>query len=135
MPQAATEKVADRLELAASVAWLFMDLAWMEQSTALALACALPTTLCSLAAVAFVRRDFTARAVTAAMAAWAVMNSLWMMKDLGVYDGLVAARVCFAIGLGLLLAALMVSGSARAVLSEVTRTFRRMRAGRRGSGR
>lgn len=125
------ERVADRLELAASISWLFMDLAWMEQSTALALACALPTTVCSLAAVPFVRSDFTARAVSAAMAAWAVMNSLWMMTDLGVYQALMPARACFAVGLGLLLAALVVSGSARAVLSEVTRTFRRMRAGRR----
>lgn len=125
------ERVADRLELVASVAWLFMDFAWMEHNAGMAVACALPTTACSLAAVAFVKRDFPARAVTMAMAMWAIMNSLWMMSDLRVYEGLVAARVCFAIGLGLLLAAVVVARSARRVLDEVTRTFRRLRAKRR----
>jgi hypothetical protein len=125
------EKVAERLELAASLAWLFMDLAWMEGSPTGAVACALPTVLCSFAAIPFVPREFTARAITAAMAAWAVMNALWMLTDLEVYDGLVAARVCFAAGLGLLLAALWRTRSTRALFAELTRTFRRLRAGRR----
>jgi hypothetical protein len=124
------ERVAERLELVASVAWLFMDFAWMEQSTAFALACAVPTTVCSLAAVAFVKRNFPARAVTMAMAMWAVMNSLWMMRDLHVYEGLWAARVCFAVGLLLLLAALIVARSARRLLAEMVGTFRRLRAKR-----
>jgi hypothetical protein len=124
------ERVAERLELAASVAWFFMDFAWMEQSTAFALGCAVPTTVCSLAAVAFVKREFPARAVTMAMAMWAIMNSLWMMSDLHVYAGLWAARICFAMGLALLLAALIVTRSGRRLLAEMIGTFRRLRARR-----
>lgn len=127
----ARERIAERLELIASLAWLFMDFAWMEESTTAALVCALPTTVCSLAAIAFVRADFTARAVTTAMAAWAVMNALWMLAELEIYDGRFAARICFAIGLGALLAALWRSGSLGPVLNELSRTFRRLRIGPR----
>jgi hypothetical protein len=124
------ERIADRLELAASVAWLLMDFAWMERLTTFAVACALPATLGSIAAVPFVRPHFPARAVTAAMAAWAVMNALWMMSDLDVYAGLFGARLCFALGIALVLAALLVSRSMRVVLDEATRAFRRLRGGK-----
>jgi hypothetical protein len=121
------DRIAERLELFASLAWLFMDFCWMEQSSYAAVLFAVPTTVCSLAAVVFVRADFTARAVTGATAAWAVMNALWMLSDLGIYEARLIARGCFGFGLVLLIAALTVSGP-RPVLAELTRAFRRMRA-------
>lgn len=122
------ERILERLELSASISWLFMDFAWMEESVTAAVTCAVPASLCSVLAVGFVRRDAAARAVVAAMAAWAVMNSFWMMSDLKVYEGLWVARSCFGLSMVLLGFALTVSGSLRAVLHELASTFRRLRS-------
>jgi len=128
MPEQTRERILERLELSASISWLFMDFAWMEESVTVAVTCAVPASLCSIFAIGFVRRDATARAVVAAMAAWAVMNSFWMMSDLKVYDGLWVARSCFGLSLVLLAFALIVSGSLRAVLHELASAFRRLRS-------
>jgi hypothetical protein len=130
MDQETRERIADRLELMASLAWLFMDFSWMEQSAIASVLFAVPTTVCALAAVAFVRADFTARAVAGATAAWAVMNAIWMLSDLRIYEGRALGRACFVLGLTLLVLALWRSGT-RPVLDELTRTFRRLRARRR----
>ena len=130
MEQETRAKIADRLELVASLAWLFMDFSWMEQSAIASVLFAVPTTVCSLAAIAFVRVDFTTRAVAGATAAWAVMNALWMLSDLRLYEARALGRACFAVGLTLLVLALWRSGT-RPVLDELTRTLRRLRARRR----
>jgi hypothetical protein len=129
MSENSRDRIAERLELFASLAWLFMDFCWMEQRATPALVFAVPTAACSLAAILFVRADFTARAVTGATAAWAIMNALWMLSDLGIYEARLIARGCFGFGLVLLIAALAVSGP-RPVVAELTRAFRRMRARR-----
>jgi hypothetical protein len=120
-------RLSERLELAASVAWLGMDYAWMEGHAASALALAALTCTGSLAAALAEEARFTPRAVAGAMAAWALMNSLWMADDLGVYAGLWLARVCFYVGLGLLLAVALRGRSASALVRELSRRFRRLR--------
>lgn len=127
MEHSARERTFDRLELAASVAWLGMDFAWMEHWTYAALCLAVPTSLCSAAGVLTAEPSFAARAIAGAMASWAVMNCFWMMSDLDVYNGIWIARTSFALGVLLLLLALIVSGSSSAVMLEVARKFRRMR--------
>jgi hypothetical protein len=127
MEPSSRARLSERLELAASVAWLGMDYAWMEEHAALALVLSALTCTGSLAAALAEEPRFTPRAVVGAMAAWALMNSLWMADDLGVYAGLWLARVCFYAGLGLLLAVLLRDRSASALVRELSRRFRRLR--------
>jgi hypothetical protein len=128
MNEGQREHMLARVELAASVSWLFMDFAWMEERTLWATLFSLPTMLCALAAIVLARPDFAARAVTAAMASWAVMNSFWMFADLSVYRGLWVARSCFFLGGALLGCAWLASGSATGVMRELLSAFRRLRS-------
>jgi hypothetical protein len=125
-------RLSERLELAASLAWLGMDYAWMEEQPTSALTLAVLTCAGSLAAALSEEARFTPRAVAGAMAAWALMNSLWMADDLGVYAGLWLARLCFYVGLGLLVAAVLRDRSASELVRELSRRFRRLRMRRRG---
>jgi hypothetical protein len=127
MNESRREQMLARVELTASVSWLCMDAAWMEDVTAWAVAFTLPTMLCSLAAIVLTRPDFVARSVISAMAAWAVMNSFWLFADLDVYSGLWVARSGFAVGVVLLVAAGLRSGSATALMREVLTILRRLR--------
>ncbi len=102
MTPEAREQISDRIQLGASVAWLLMDYAWLEQWPMIAMSCAVPAVLGSVVAVAFVEAHAATRAVTVAMAAWSVMNASWMLSDLGIIDVMVVARVAFAIGAGAL---------------------------------
>lgn len=121
--------LGERIELAASIAWLFMDFAWMHDSSGLAVAFAIPTSLGSLLAIPLAKGGFVPRAVAGAMAAWAFMNSCWMLTDLQIYPSLWLARISFAVGIGLLAAAVAVSGPGT-TFGEVARLFRRLRARR-----
>jgi hypothetical protein len=127
MNKSRREQMLARVELTASVSWLCMDAAWMEDNRFWAVALTLPTMLCSLAAIILTAADFVARSVTAAMAAWAVMNSFWLLADLAVYPGLWVARSGFLLGALLLVAAWLRSGSAAALLRELLAVFRRLR--------
>ena len=128
MNESRREQMLARVELTASVSWLCMDAAWMEENTTWAVAFTLPTMLCSLAAIILARPDFVARAVTGAMAAWAVMNSFWLFNDLDVYPGLWVARGCLGLGALLLMAAGTASGGVTELKRELVAVFRRLRA-------
>jgi hypothetical protein len=121
------ERALSRLELAASVCWLAMDFGWMDGLDVLALAASVPTVACSFVAVRFASPSLVGRAVVAAMAFWASMNTCWMLNDLQLLPSLWPARACFAVGAGLLLVAGVSSGSAAALLAELRRNFRRLR--------
>lgn len=128
MDEETRQHFGEHLELLASVAWLLMDFAWMEGSVAFSLVFAASACGGSIAAIGFVRPDVGTRAITGAMAAWALMNAMWMLSDFGLYDGTLLARAAFVVSVLLLGAAYVASGSLRAVLTAASHRFRRFRA-------
>lgn len=114
---------SDTLQLIASISWLAMDVAWLSQSH-LAVLFSVPTVLCSCWAVWFEAQP-QMRAVTAAMASWAVMNTLWMLHDLSVYQGLPGAYVAFGVEVLCLVTAAALSGTLRTGLAKHFHRFRR----------
>ncbi|MFT3928493.1 MAG: hypothetical protein QM778_38545 [Myxococcales bacterium] len=116
------------MELAASVAWFGMDYCWFEGVTWLAICLAVPTALCSLAVVVLTTPTHASRLVSGAMAAWAVMNTLWMLGDQDVFHAPTLVRVCFFLGLGLLGTASLRGGRLGVLVRELVAGFGRLRA-------
>jgi hypothetical protein len=126
-------------ELAGSVSWFAMDYAWFEGATRSAVWLAVPTAVCALAVVGLTtpahlgsgnggQPSAAARQVAGSMAAWAVMNSLWMLHDLDVFHAPWLIRICFLLGAGLLAAASVRHGRLASLARELVANFGRLRA-------
>lgn len=124
----AREQISDRIQLGASVAWLLMDYAWLEQWPMVSVSFSVPAVLGSIVAIAFVQAQAATRAVTLAMAAWSVMNASWMISDLGLADVMLVARTAFVVGVLALIFAFTKGGSLQNLFTHAARAFRRLRA-------
>jgi hypothetical protein len=94
------------VETIGSIAWFAMDACWLLGARTPALVLAAPTLVLALLTFRYVSSRWPARLVTAAMAAWVMMNVLWMANDLGVVPwGEAAAKGCLALGAALVMLA------------------------------
>lgn len=127
MQQSIRERWCVWIELAASISWFAMDYAWFEESGRTAVVLALPTAVGALLVVPLTTPSATARLVAGSMASWAVMNSFWMMHDLGVLHLPWLIRACFVLGALQLLLASALGGRLAGLARELIAGFGRLR--------
>lgn len=88
----------DFLETANSLAWFFMDAAWMLEIKPVANAMILPT-LASGIALCAIEKEKSAFYINMSVASWIVMNVSWMLAESFAYDAFMAgARAFFVVG-------------------------------------
>jgi len=80
-----------------------MDGFWMLNQAFAAKAMVIPTFVVNLLVFRYTKRSFSQYSVVAAMNSWLLMNVCWMVGDLDKDPRpITAARVLFALGIGLL---------------------------------
>ena len=115
-------------ETVGSVLWFVMDGFWLLDQALPAKVMVLPTLTINLLVFRFTKRSFSHMSVAAAMNAWLVMNTFWMIGDLDKNARLVAiARGMFVVGLVLLGLAVARDATRPEGLTKVLASFRRLR--------
>jgi hypothetical protein len=115
-------------ETAGSIAWFAMDASWMLALPVPAAALAVPTVLLNLLIFRWTVRTWPNLLVTAAMAAWACMNVLWMCADLKLVAGGLPVAKGFCVAGGIFLAAALIGATRWTdALEALLRRFRRLR--------
>ncbi len=117
-----------RVETIGSVLWFIMDGFWMLNQAFAAKAMVIPTFVVNLLVFRYTKRSFSQYSVVAAMNSWLLMNVCWMVGDLDKDPRpITAARVLFALGIGLLGLAVGRDAMHPERLTKVLAHFRRLR--------
>ena len=131
MVESPTIEQQDKLvlvETIGSVLWFIMDGFWMLNQAFAAKAMVIPTFVVNLLVFRYTKRSFSQYSVVAAMNSWLLMNVCWMVGDLDKDPRpITAARVLFALGIGLLGLAVGRDAMHPERLTKVLAHFRRLR--------
>ena len=131
MVESPTIEQQDKLvlvETIGSVLWFIMDGFWMLNQAFAAKAMVIPTFVVNLLVFRYTKRSFSQYSVLAAMNSWLLMNVCWMVGDLDKDPRpITAARVLFALGIGLLGLAVGRDAMHPERLTKVLAHFRRLR--------
>ncbi len=111
------------LDTVNSVSWFLLDACWMLGAPTLGYFFAAPTVATGLLLL-YVERRPAVTCINLAINSWILMNLFWMMSEATSTPALLlAARVCFGLGVGFILAAVAKSEN----LKETFSHFRRFR--------
>lgn len=118
------EKVAkENLEMVNTLSWLMMDATWMMNFLEFSYVLTIPTVLTG-AYLIFLEDGLDGYLVACAALMWSLMNSLWLLgENLQIPGYLIVCKICFVIGVTLLLLGLSVTKD-RAKMLQVFSRFK-----------
>jgi len=106
MKQGTRDKVFFLFEVLNSVLWFSMDSLWMMEEIKVATILIIPTIITGIIS-AFEKLDIGNVSISMAVNAWLGMNIFWMLEMMS------AAKLCFSIGIGLVIISVFFSRSLR----------------------